>query len=196
MIALEKGLSRGCDIFLSKRCWFTISDKYVYYSLYTDTIEFMIKVDIPGLDAVEFEHFVTDFSGTLSEDGKIISGVRERLNELASQMQIHVLTSDTFGRAEKELKGINCSLHVLQGKGHTIQKEAYVKKLGVDRVVALGNGNNDVLMIKAARLGIAVVLKEGCSVETLKAASVLVMSPVDAIDLLLHPKRLIATLSV
>ena len=156
----------------------------------------MIKVDIPGLDTLEFEHFVTDFSGTLSEDGKIITGVHERLNELVSQMQIHVLTSDTFGRAEKELEGIDCTLHVLQGKGHTIQKESYVRKLGVDRVVALGNGNNDVLMVKAAKLGIAVSLKEGCSVETLKAANILVMSPVDAIDLLLHPKRLIATLRI
>jgi len=156
----------------------------------------MIKVDIPGLDAVEFEHFVTDFSGTLSEDGRIIAGVRERLNELSSQMQIHVLTSDTFGRAEKELEGINCTLHVLQGIGHTAQKEAYVKKLGLDRVVALGNGNNDVLMIKAVRLGIAVSLKEGCSVETLKAASIFVVSPIDAIDLLLCPQRLIATLRV
>jgi len=156
----------------------------------------MIKIDIPGLDTLEFEHFVTDFSGTLSEDGKVIPGVREGLNELASKLQIHVLTSDTFGRARKELEGVNCTLHVLQGKGHTLQKEEYVKKLGAEKVAALGNGNNDVLMIKAARLGIAVSLKEGCSLETLKAAHILVMSPIDAIDLFLHPKRLIATLRV
>jgi P-type E1-E2 ATPase len=85
---------------------------------------------------------------------------------------------------------------VLQGKGHTLQKEEYIKKLGAEKVAALGNGNNDVLMIKAARLGIAVSLKEGCSIETLKAAHILVMSPIDAINLFLRPKRLIATLRV
>lgn len=156
----------------------------------------MIRIEIPGLDTIEFEHFVTDFSGTLSEDGRLLDGVRERVNELSLLMRVHVLTSDTFGRAEEELQGVKCTLHVLRGEGHTVQKEAYVRGLGVDRVVALGNGNNDVLMIKAARLGIAVSLREGCSVETLKAASILVASPVDAIDLLLHPKRLIATLRI
>ena len=30
----------------------------------------LIRVEIPGSGLLEFEHFVTDFSGTLSEDGK------------------------------------------------------------------------------------------------------------------------------
>jgi len=156
----------------------------------------MIKVQIPGYGQLELEHFVTDFSGTLSEDGGILQGVKEKLNELACKLKIHVLTSDTFGRAEEELRGLNCILHILKGEGHVLQKEKYVLGLGADGVVALGNGNNDVSMLRVARLGIAVCLREGCSVGALTASKILVMSPVDAIDLLLYPKRLIATLRI
>jgi soluble P-type ATPase len=156
----------------------------------------MIRVEIPGTEFLELEHFVTDFSGTLSEDGIMLLGVKEKLEELSKKIKIHVLTSDTFGRAKKELEGVNCTLHVLEGEGHTIQKEKYVINLGPDKVVAFGNGNNDVLMLRAARLGIAVCLKEGCSSKAIEASQILVKSPIDAIDLLLSPKRLIATLRV
>ena len=153
-------------------------------------------MEIPGSEFLELEHFVTDFSGTLSEDGALLPEIKDKLNELSGKLKIHVLTSDTFGRAKKELEGVNCTLHVLEGNGHTIQKEKYVINLGADKVVAFGNGNNDALMLMAARLGIAVCLREGCSKKAIEASQVLVKSPTDAIDLLLLPKRLIATLRV
>jgi len=156
----------------------------------------MIRVEIPGKGVFEFEHFVTDFSGTLSEDGILLPQMKEKLNKLSEHLNVHVLTSDTFGRAREQLKGVNCTLHVLEGKGHVVQKERYVWNLGGETVVALGNGNNDVLMLNAAKLGIAVCLKEGCSRQAVDAAKIFVLSPVDAIDLLLTPKRLIATLRV
>jgi soluble P-type ATPase len=156
----------------------------------------MIKLDIPGFGLLELEHFVTDFSGTLSEDGKVLPGVIEKLNKLSEHLNIHVLTSDTFGRAKQELKGAKCILHIIEGEGHIVQKEKYVSALGENRVAAMGNGNNDTRMLSAVRLGIIVCLKEGCSIEALNASRILVKSPIDAIDLFLYPKRLIATLRV
>ena len=154
----------------------------------------MITLDIPGSGLLEIEHFVTDFSGTLSEDGCLLAGVKAKLNDLSEKVQVHVLTSDTFGRARKELEGINCTVHILEGADHTGQKERYVLSLGAGKVVAIGNGNNDARMLKSAGLGIAVCLREGCSIEALTAAQILVLCPMDAADLLLNPKRLIATL--
>ncbi len=154
----------------------------------------MITLDIPGSFRLEIEHFVSDFSGTLSEDGVLLPGVKESLNDLSEKVHIHVLTSDTFGRARKELEGINCTVHILEGSDHTGQKEQYVLSLGPESVVAIGNGNNDARMLKAAGLGIAVCLKEGCSVESLQAANIYIRSPLDGVELLLNPKRLIATL--
>ncbi|MBM4145359.1 MAG: ATPase P [Nitrospira sp.] len=156
----------------------------------------MVKLDIPGFGFLELEHFVTDFSGTLSEDGKVLPGVIEKLNELSEKLKIHVLTSDTFGRAQQELKGVNCTLQILEGERHIFQKEQYVLDLGAEKVVALGNGNNDARMLKKAGVGIVVCLKEGCSVNALQASTIFIKSPIDAIDLLLKPKRLIATLRV
>ena len=154
----------------------------------------MIRVDVPGNIRLDIEHFVTDFSGTLSEGGNLIAGVRQKLNELAAKIDVHVLTSDTFGKARTELEGLTCKVSILEGTDHTGQKEQYILSLGAEKVVAMGNGNNDVRMLKTAAIGIAVCLREGCSIEALTSAQILALSPLDAIDLLLNPKRLIATL--
>jgi len=154
----------------------------------------MITMDIQEFGILTLEHFVADYSGTLSEDGRVLPEVKDKLNALSEKLKVHVITSDTFGMAKKELEGVNCTLHVLEGEGHIVQKENYVLSLGADSVVALGNGNNDAKMLRAAKVGISVCLREGVSVEALKAAKILVRSPIDAIDLLLNPKRLTATL--
>lgn len=154
----------------------------------------MVTVDIPGFGRVEIGHLVSDFTGTLSEDGRLCEGVRERLQRLSEKLQIHILTADTFGTARAELEGINCRVHILSGHRHDRQKEAYVVDLGAETVFALGNGNNDRLMLERARVGVAVCLKEGCAVDAIRSADILVKSIVDGLDLLLNPKRLKATL--
>lgn len=154
----------------------------------------MLETDIPGFGIVRLEHLVSDFTGTLSVDGKLLPGVKERLNKIAEFLKIHILTADTFGKARAELEGISCDMHILAGKNHDVQKEDYVKTLGSEKVVALGNGNNDRKMLAAAKIGIAVCLNEGCSIDAIESADIFVNSPLDALDLLLEPKRLKATL--
>lgn len=154
----------------------------------------MLEVDIPGFGLVRLEHLISDFTGTLSVDGRLLPGARERLNKIAGLMKIHVLTSDTFGMARAELAGVNCEIHILTGDKHDVQKGKFVKELGAETVVSFGNGNNDRRMLKAARIGVAVCLNEGCAIDAVTSADVLVTSTVDALDLLLNPKRLKATL--
>ncbi len=154
----------------------------------------MLEIDVPGFGFVKLEHLVSDFTGTLSVDGKLIPGVREKLNEIAKFLKIHVLTADTFGMAHGELKGIDCAVHILAEPDLDRKKERYVDALGPERVCALGNGNNDRLMLKMARLGIAVTEGEGCAVHALVAADIHVRSALDALGLLLAPKRIKAGL--
>jgi soluble P-type ATPase len=154
----------------------------------------MIEMDIPGFGMVRLEHLVSDFTGTLSVDGKLLPKVEARLNELSELAKIHILTADTFGKARAELKTINCEVLILEGSDHDVQKEEYVKKLGAESVVALGNGNNDRKMLKVARLGIAVTEGEGCAVDAIMAANIHVRSALDGLDLLLNPRRCKATL--
>ena len=154
----------------------------------------MLEIDIPGFGIVKLEHLVSDFTGTLSFDGKLLAGVKKQLNRIAKFLKIHVLTADTFGKARQELKGVKCEIHILTGKNHDIQKEEYINKLGAEAVVAFGNGSNDRRMLKAARIGIAVSLGEGCAVDAMMSADIFVTSAKDGLDLLLNPKRCKATL--
>jgi soluble P-type ATPase len=154
----------------------------------------MIEIDVPGFGLIHIEHLVSDFTGTLSVDGKLLSGVREQLNRVAESLQVHILTADTFGKARAELEGIPCDVHILTGESHDVQKEEYVEKLGPERVVAFGNGNNDRKMLKVARVGIAVSEGEGCAADAIMAADVHVTSANSGLDLLLNTKRLKATL--
>jgi len=154
----------------------------------------MFELDVPGFGHIRLEHLVSDFTGTLSVDGRLMPGVKERLKRIAEFLQIHILTDDTFGMAKAELEDIKCIVHILEGKEHDVQKEDYVKQLGRDRVIAFGNGNNDRRMLKAAKIGIAVCLNEGCAIDAIVSANIVVTSTTDALDLPLNPKRLKATL--
>ena len=154
----------------------------------------MLEIDIPGFGLVRLEHLVSDFTGTLSVNGNLLPGVAMKLNDLAKLMKIHILTADTFGKARAELESISCDVHILTGANHDGQKEEYVTRLGLDNVIAFGNGNNDRKMLKAAKIGIAVSEGEGCSVDAIMASNIHVRSAADGLDLLLNPKRLKATL--
>lgn len=154
----------------------------------------LFDLDIPGFGLVQLEHLVTDFTGTLSVDGKLLPGVKQRLNEIAKMLKVQILTADTFGMARNELVGVDCELQILIGEDHDVQKEEFVRKLGSEKVVALGNGNNDRRMLKAARIGVAVCLAEGCAKDALFSAEIVTNSASDALDLLLNPKRMKATL--
>lgn len=154
----------------------------------------MIAEEIPGFGVVQLDHVVLDMNGTLTVAGELIPGVAERLQALAGTVSVHVVTADTYGVAERVLSGLPVTLTVLRGPGEAEAKEAYVVNLGADRCAAMGNGRNDVLMLRRARVGIAVVEGEGCAAEAAAAADVLTRSILEALDLLLHPVRLRATL--
>jgi soluble P-type ATPase len=154
----------------------------------------MFKLNIPGFGLVKLEHLVSDFTGTLSVNGLLLPGVRAQLNEISKFLKVHILTADTFGKARKELEGIKCIIHILKGRRHDIQKEEYIKKLGSENVVAFGNGNNDRKMLKSAKIGISVSQGEGCAVSAITASDIHVPNANAGLDLLLHPKRLKATL--
>lgn len=154
----------------------------------------MMEIDIPGFGPVKLEHLVSDFTGTLSVDGKLLSGIKKRLNKISEFLSVHILTADLFGSAEAELEEIRCKVHILAGEDQDVQKKIYIQNLGADRVIAIGNGNNDRLMLKAAMIGIAVTEEEGCSVEALMSAKIHVHTAVNGLDLVLNPLRLKATL--
>ncbi len=135
-----------------------------------------------------------DYNGTLAVDGQLIGGVAEKLQQLSEQLVIHVVTADTFGLTGEHMKNIPCHIEILDEGDQEQKKADYLKTLGAEKTVCIGNGANDRKMLKNAILGIAVIQEEGAATKTLIAADVLCHSIHDALDLLLKPKRLIATL--
>ena len=154
----------------------------------------MLTVDIPGYRQLDLQHLVLDYNGTLAVDGNLVAGAGRLLTQLAGDLDIHVITADTFGKVRQGMADIPCSVSVLPLENQAQAKLDYVTGLGVEQAVCMGNGRNDNLMLKAAGLGVAVLMEEGAAVETLLAADVVCKSINDALDLLLHPLRLTATL--
>ncbi|NOY09742.1 MAG: ATPase P [Spirochaetes bacterium] len=154
----------------------------------------MLKIDIPGFGVFDIKYLVMDYNGTLAEDGILIKGVDNILNELSKQVLIHIITADTFGMAASQLRGIPCKLEILKQTDQISGKEKYIDKLGNRHVACIGNGRNDSLMLKHSALGIAVIQQEGASAETLINADIICRNIYDALGLFKNPGRLKATL--
>ncbi len=154
----------------------------------------MRTYEIPDFGTLHLTDLVLDFNGTLATDGLLLPDLGERLQRLGAELTLHVVTGDMHGTAAFELQGLGCRLYVLPRTDQGRIKREYVLALGAAGVVAIGNGRNDARMLQAAALGIAVLGAEGCAAPTLVAADLVARSITDALDLLLHPQRLVATL--
>ena len=154
----------------------------------------MIRIDIPGREReLILEKLVLDYNGTIAADGRLIEEDRELIKKLAESLEVFVLTADTYGTVEKECEGLGVTVKTFPREGAGIFKEKIVKEMG-GGVCAVGNGFNDTAMCKAAELSIAVLDEEGLCPELLKWADILVRSSADALNLLLKPDRIRATL--
>jgi len=156
-----------------------------------------ITIDIPGFGERSIRIAVSDYTGTHSFAGAIMPDIKRKLQELAALVDLHFVTSDTFGTAERNLAGIAIPYRLRTAR-HDSEKAAYVSQFDLQHVAAFGNGNNDRLMLKAVKegggLAIAVDNGEGCAWDAMRNADVFVVGAANAIDLLLDPVRLKATL--
>lgn len=155
----------------------------------------MLEIAIPGKETLRLRCLALDVNGTLAQDGALLPGVAERLRRLRRVLDLHLLTADTHGtqdRIDREL-GLTATRLTAATPG-AAQKEAYIRALGAGAVATIGNGVNDVLMLRAAALAIAVLGPEGLATAALREADVVVARIEDALDLLLLPRRLSATL--
>jgi soluble P-type ATPase len=154
----------------------------------------MITMDIPGWGNMDIENILIDLNGTLATDGKIPTGVKEKINHLSHKAKIYIVTADTQGTASEESSGMDVELVKVSEEDSTEVKFRVLEPLDPRKTVVIGNGNNDQLILKEAALGIAVLGDEGVSVSALKNADIVVKSISDALNLFLKPKRLLATL--
>ena len=154
----------------------------------------MIELDIPGRDPLRIEHLVSDVNGTLAVDGQLIDGLVKKVASLRDRLTIHLLTADTHGRQAVIDAQLGLQAVRVQRGNEAEQKEEYVRNLGAETVVAIGQGANDARMLKAAGLGICVLSQEGVAVETLQSADLLMPDIFSALELFNKPLRIVASL--
>ena len=159
----------------------------------------MIKLMIPGFGPLEIRRVVTDYTGTHSFKGVVRRSVKTRLARLAKLVEVHVLTIDTFGTVRRELARLPVELHLLKNESRNDkEKQRFVLNYEPKHVAAFGNGTIDRLLLKTVReaggLAVAVDNGEGCSIDAINNANILVHGSEQALDLLLEPNSCKATL--
>jgi P-type E1-E2 ATPase len=158
----------------------------------------LVHITIPGKGEFHLRHLVLDVNGTVAVGGRLIDGLPQRLQALrGGGLEIHWITADTRGCQAALDAEMGWPAERIAGAGpggEPAQKAAFVRKLGAGHVVAIGNGANDVAMLREAALGIAVLGGEGLAVEALLAADLVAPGIHAALELLEDPNRLIATL--
>lgn len=164
-----------------------------------------MEVVIPGRGILTLLHLVLDVNGTVAAGGWLIEGVKERLEALRrAGLDVHWITADTRGRQAALDKELGWPAIRISGRGESedaagesfgeaAQKAAFVRQLGAETVVAIGNGANDAAMLREAVLGIAVLGPEGLAIDALLAADLVAPSILTALDMLQDPDRLVAT---
>ena len=153
----------------------------------------MVTASIPGWGELELAYLLIDFNGTIAFNGQIKKGVKELLDEVSKHLKVYVITADTYDSIDKE--GAGSFTVVKTGKVTSgIDKAELVRQLGPEQSAAIGNGANDAMMLREAALGIAVIGEEGCAASVLKEADIVTANIINALELLLHPERLVASL--
>ncbi len=154
----------------------------------------MLKIEIPGRSDILLEGIVFDMNGTLTVDGKLDDKDRELLELLTGRLQVYVLTADTFGTAATMFAGLPLEICRLKGRDGSLEKKKFIDSRDSSSLAAVGNGYNDHLMLRSAALGICVLGREGAHPLTMTHADLIVPSTGAALELFLHPLRLVAGL--
>ncbi|MFH1148116.1 MAG: ATPase P [Pseudomonadota bacterium] len=155
-----------------------------------------IDIDLPCGGSYVLKNVVLDLNGTLALDGKMLDGVEERLVEVAKKMNVYILTADTHQTADTLFYGqaMDIVIEKLCPDCGDFQKLEFITRLGRDATAAIGNGRNDVLMLREAAISICIIGREGAASQAVQNSKIVLNDIRDALDLFLKPNRIIATM--
>ncbi|MHA1725684.1 MAG: HAD family hydrolase [Promethearchaeota archaeon] len=152
---------------------------------------------IPNFRTLTIENILFDLNGTIQFSGEISLELIEKFQDLNKFYNVFIISADTRGNLKDLAEKLNVNyikIMISNDLNEAEAKNRELEKLGKNKTAAIGNGNNDALMLKSAALGIAILGKEGLSVQSLLNCDVVMPDPISAINFLLDEKTLIATL--
>ena len=56
----------------------------------------MLEIKIPGHGILNLSHLILDYNGTISCDGHLLQGVKERLADLSTSLDLHTIPGEEF----------------------------------------------------------------------------------------------------
>ena len=152
-----------------------------------------MKYDIPGTGIIEISNLCLDYNGTIAYEGKLIEGVEEKISKLKNDLDIYVLTADTYGTTKKECEKLGINIVTFDRENASECKERIVKELK-GNTVSFGNGYNDIQMFNNSKISVAIIGGEGVYSGLLSHSTIAVNNILDAFNLLLDKNKLKATL--
>lgn len=155
-----------------------------------------MKLKVPIYGTLTIRNVMFDINGTLQFEGELSNALIDKIKELKKEYNVFLVSSDTRGNLADLAKILDVDYIKIQNPdiNATEAKKKELIKLGKNVTAAVGNGNNDSLMLKNAVLGLVIIGKEGASVETMLNADVAFQDPIAAANFLLDKKMMIATL--
>ena len=153
-----------------------------------------MHIEIPGYTSYDLKYLLLDYNGTVALDGAIKPSVKELIREISTELEVFILTADTHGTAAAECAELPVTLKTFPTATAMDSKLEILNSLGADNCCTIGNGKNDLLMCRESALSISVIGEEGCYSKLITQTNITVKNIEDGFELLLKPKRLIATL--
>jgi len=156
----------------------------------------MKEINIPNYGKFIIENVIFDLNGTLQFKGQISEELFNKFEQLKDNYNVYIISADIRGNLKELANNLNVSFIKINPK-ETTEAEAKnneLIKLNKDKTIAVGNGNNDALMLKNAVIGISVLGKEGATVKSILNSDVVFPNPISVLDFLLDEKIMIGTL--
>src|SRR5690554_6414621 len=154
----------------------------------------MIEITIPGRVKMVIENIVFDFNGTLAVDGKVSETIREKIMEINEFLNVFILTADIYGSVYKQCKNLGVSIKTFARENTGIEKRKIVEQIGYLNTITIGNGVNDIPMMKDSILSIGVIGKEGACGKLLTSSDIIANDIMDVFDMINNKDRISATL--
>ena len=156
----------------------------------------MRMINIPNYGEITIKNVLFDMNGTIQFEGEISKKLYEKFEILKKFYDIYLISSDTRGNLVDIAKKLEVKYIMLKSDNisHEEAKCSALMKLGEKVTIAVGNGNNDAMMLKKALLGLAIIGKEGTTTKCLLNSDLIFSDPLNAINFLLDEKMMIATL--
>ena len=151
---------------------------------------------IPHYGKITIKNIIFDINGTIQFKGQIADDLVKKFQELKKSYKVYLVSADTRGNLKELAEKLEVSYIKINPieNSEAEEKNRELIKLGKDVTVAVGNGNNDALMLKNSILGITVLGSEGATIKSILNSDVIVPDPISAINFLLDEKVILGTL--